>query len=501
MKKILSLFLAALIAVSVAIPCFADGAPPAFMEYEAIVSNKSGAEDIYEDLEPIPYQTKVTVTYEYLNDEGKIVSSFDYNGRHYGVYSSDLSKINSKVGMDKAVKLISTFECAVIDKKGLVLREGPSVSYKEITTIPYGTEIKSNYGDDFENFNWIFVSYGNYSGWAEIVRCATIEKNPKANKIEVFADSLRLSDSPYDDGKKIGEKIAPGTVLSFRYDFQGSVYVEYKGTKGWLNCYSGTEGITIIRYCDAGAYINISGLVLYEKPGFNQKNIKDVCPIEANKFYYITKSCYEEVPESSGYAWYYLTTEKGSGWACIDESTGEDEEREGYIFTNSFEAKAEKDVKYYSEPNKKSSSIGTIPKGTKLPAVYDLGDCIFTKYNGKYVWIDSSEWVYIYRSYAKCAADNGFCSFMPGLYTEKVTQTKKEVKEAETTSAPSFAKTEKSVLSEETDDKKTKKLSTAAIVCLCVFAACVVSGTAVVTVILINKKKEKAGSDKNPQKK
>lgn len=495
MKKIVSIIIFAVMLISFAVPAYADMGPPVFYNFEVLVSNPDGAKAIDTDRDiVVPYQTKLTVTGEYKDDvTGLYLYYVEYEGEYFCISSDDAAKSEPKVGIGKAKKLRDVCERVVLNEDGVPLRDGPSESYDEVATIPYGVEFKSQYSSSEYEPAWIFVSYKDNSGWVYVYPdaegIAGVNSNSRTNYVEIIEEGYYLYDE-YDNKTEIPS----GTKLNYRYynTRTGAVYVEYNGVKGWLDRgYWNTDDghvFDVVRGVDYGMYTNTSSVELYDEPyvdGYSSEpDVSTTVP--AGKFVYITKATTSYYNDDS-VDWYFAEYNGKSGWFKNEYS--ENVIDPVYVFIMERTGTATEDITVYSEPSDSSKEIGTINSGsniTYLPGSYceDFGYYFLVECNGQYGWIPYSEdFDYTYVYFDK---DFSFSLFMPeqsGKKDDKKKETEEENK------APVLIDKEEKEDKKETEEKKTF-FTPQMIIAFCVAGACVIAGAAA-AIIIVRKKKSK----------
>lgn len=502
MKKFLALLFSALILMSVSVTAFADMEGPSFVEYEVIVSNSKGIKVKNGDGEvTIPYNQKLKVVYEYVDEE---ILGIVYKDKHYEISPKDVAKVVAKVDKEE-YKLSKTYELVTINPNGVELRDGPGESYEVVGKIPYGKVVKSNYGigfygkeDDEYGLSWIYVSYDNYSGWmncAEFAHegrdfnCATVAPKSNKNYVELISEEYYLFDSP-EGIKKVSDVIPAGTKLFYNYFYRVAhgfyYYVNYNGVDGWI--YSRNEednSFSCVEPKDIGVYTRTE-VELYKSPKHGN-DFEVIGTIPADKMLASTKYAMETISYYYDYRdWFYVNYEGNSGWICSNVEN-EWKDHDAIILYDCEEVELFKSVQLLSKPDSNSQVLSTIPQGTKMECLINNsmdGDSLgFVKYNGQYGWVllngENCEQGY--------DGTRNFTEFYTGKLDSVV---ENQSTDSTPSTAPSFENAEEAVANEPGKGEATENTKTKTIVIICVVAAVVLASTGIVLIVFLKKRKQ-----------
>ncbi len=261
----------------------ADMDAPQTLVYDAIVSDNEGIKydgtctavdknnnkvNCYKNSKTIiiPYDTKVTVNYEYVNDGvayGSVSATFEQNDLTY--------TIQGKVRLDQ-LKVIEDFSLAdddvfqlkekstimIASQNGVSMYNAPSTSFTKIDTIPYGTELTYEYGaiknsQGINGLMWAYVDYNGNKGWIYTLNRGLgsdddeIVAKIKGNNIVTIHDT-KVYQSVGEDSKVLGtipaNKYIDTTKEALTFMSYGWYYVEYDGIKGWIHDVAVKSGAT-----------------------------------------------------------------------------------------------------------------------------------------------------------------------------------------------------------------------------------------------------------------
>ena len=322
--------------------------------------------------------------------------------------------MRDSVGDDLAFPTASEREIAVINKDGVILRKGPSLSYGNAIDdkIPYGTVLTySKTNSKTENdAQWAYTKYKGTEGWVyifqsgveDIYDCAKAldETNIYTGTAEILTDGAYLTETPYAGSAKVAENIPAGTEMTFRYyyenvDYSISIFVEYNGVKGWLQTM--TKAYKVALGERGGLYVLADeGLPMYEKPLDTSAAKIATLPVNTNicvdsQYWFADITETEVILER----WMHVTYNGTAGWVysanasdCAYMSKAYDlkiNSAEGLTLHNGF--------------NEDAESLGTIPNGTQVTCVYEFETVkneetaywSFVSYNNVNGWIFATE--------------------------------------------------------------------------------------------------------------
>lgn len=401
MKKTNKILLLITTLVVLPIGVKADMGMPEIQPYDAYISNPNGVKVDCDDISKIDVNEKVKVTV----DDGEDVE-IEYKGCTDYISIKDIKPLidvyNPLEHSKEVDKLNSPKKVKIANKNGITLYSGPSSAFKQITNIPYNTELTYLYSSGTDNGLkpvWLYVEYQGVFGWISTKALPYRDLYEECEVLFKFNAELPiLFDTTLEtiDGKKI--TVPKGTIINngfMNLDAFGSEFLSYYAD------YNNTFGSLYLSYN-----------FVPENKLAKIKLLKNVDMYDSLKY----------------------------------EASGED------------------DDSFVTVTDKK---ISTIPKDTILTYyIYEfegnLGDKLaYVNYDGKDGWIHIND--------------------RNSEYLESINKPKiQEINENSTT---------KSTNDEVT--KKTKKLSIEEIICLCLGGAVVISLTGLVTMILINKKKDR----------
>lgn len=489
MKKLISVLLAVVMMFSCVVPVFADMGGPTVFQYDVIVINPDGIRSDTGDY--IPYQAKATVMYEYKLQNDEIEYNLKYNEEYVTAKNSDISKVLPEIGIDKAFRLPNEIGKVVLKPEGVEMRTGPGVSFDVVTVIPYGTELKSSYASSETNIGWMFVTYNNYSGWVYVFRgerdCADIISDKYMGRIEILDEGHYIFDN-FEDRNKLIE-VPAGTKLSFRYKLNDFTYfVQYNNVKGWIYSTEGSENsdnsFDIVIYTDDALYTTKES-VLYEAPLKDASSLKKLSSVPKGKLVRLLKKTIHRT-EKEYINWYYTEYNGSFGW--IKKS---DNDKENIVINCMQKIKPKKDIKIYSAPSSSASKAGTVPKGKNITVAGFPNSDGFMLYNngGKPGWIHADSSYELIEYFTETDSFKA-SEFIP----LNCLNTSTDNPLADTIdSFPEAPFIIEPIVDISTDSQPTSvnssKKSTG-IVAGCVLAACFLSMSAVIIVLILNKKKK-----------
>lgn len=414
MKKIKLFILLLLISTPIFVK--ADAGTP-ILSYEVRISNKEGAfiyewddenKKYYKTEEKLSYDTTYQVMYE------RIIN----NELYAYVYSED--KTIDTVG-DCLIKLSDTtpLEFILSDYKkddtikylifeeGIYLYQGPSKIYGKITpevSLPVNTEVETKYYDDM----WAYVEYNGKKGW---IYTYTFKRLSPYNEAAGVADitnkktislktlgPVKLYSNPKT--KESILKIPTGTVLNdlsifstyslLTSDNEGFYLIEYDGKKGWIS--EGTSDSNLAYLINSNKKIfvtNQKGVTLYKNPNSNSDEISTIphatilTPTYSNY-----NNNYVKVYSDTGY-FYQVNYDGKIGWIKVQDPAGDDYldiaseyEDEAINFSNRI---------IYKNINDLSTKVLTLPNKTDLTPKYYVsttdGTWCFVEYEEQQGWI------------------------------------------------------------------------------------------------------------------
>lgn len=383
-----------------------------------------------------------------------------------------------------------------LNEKDEYKKTGKKLNYDEIYTVRY-EEIHNNelyidvelekIDEDGEKYHDIITIKFKDTKLTE-VKLKDYKQEEKI-KFYVFDDSCYLYKGPSVKYGKINPEtsLSIGTIIETAYYDEMWAYVEHNGQKGWVYTYSysreNSESAGMVAIYDDYYYEKIKTLeetVMYKSPKTNEK-LGVTIPKEIELKIIYSYSIEVKMP------YYYVEYNGTKGWI----KTIRDED---WLITNiAYErvkgeyedlvVKDENGITFYSKANNKDTAIGKIPYQTKvIPTYYLMGshyaNWFFIEYNGKKGWVDAEEF---YDDEEDMVDD------------EEDIQDKDEVLDDEDI----VAEPDESIdndSSPENDNDGEKSINEIIIYYAC--GVIILSLTAVVTIILINKKKKEKNVNK-----
>lgn len=493
-KRIIALVLAAMLFLAMPMTAFADADGPAMLEYSVIVSNYEGAELytyryyeavdewLFEAADTAPYGTEMVVYGEY-EENGERFCNVAYNDEFYYVRLSDVLPTEGDVPASAGYKLRLTRTAYVFDNTEVYLRRGPSVAYDVITNrIPNGTKLSFEY-TDVEYGDWAYTTYNGTGGWVQIrnydvsshgVALYFDDASFFADKALTVMDGAKLFAKPTSAASTVSSAIPAQTPLKLSYMCESTegtwAYTSHNGTNGWL-LIGGFEGEVASAHNKNRIYVvEDDGVALYGKLNDLSSKLETRIPAGTILEYEYNYDCNNG---DDYYSWYKVNYEGTEAWFNDDE--GVLDEYEWY-----YSVKSPEGVTLYSKPSTNSQAVGTVvPVGTKLASSFyyysddDIGWVYVTFNNETAGWVqealveDLNEEVHPIQS----AAD-------PGAQGEAGPG------EDESKAGTQTGKNDKA-------DGKLFGLSITSLLIICAVGAGVLAVTAIVVLILVNKKKNK----------
>ena len=406
MKK----FLLTVLLIICFVPCvaLADMGAPNSTAYDVIITNPDGVTiGTGKRKTTIPFDTKVTVNYEYEMD-GVLYGSVEYDGIYGEIELSDAKIYTTDIDLSKfnndGKKELYVF------KEGAYLYKGPSVIYGKASNdmIPVGTTLTYNYYDEM----WAYVEYKGTKGWiyfygpAEMysdVKLAVASPIKDNNKVLMLKDIDKLAVNPRDDVtspdyKAIEVNIPKGTEIT--YDLHTSlghgeyIHIKYKDKEGWLSYvdYRGfaDSGIIIQDKCTEG--IVMKDVSIYSTFGDPSSKTNEV--IKAG-----TKVTSIYSYREGDYYWNKVRYDNKEAWIAIE--TPEDDYDAvisiayGYSYISVYRTR--KEAPLYEDISESSKVLGTIPQDTKVEIIYsyydDRTNWAYVEYNGVKGWVNSNTYL------------------------------------------------------------------------------------------------------------
>lgn len=470
MKKIKNCILALVISLCM-LPMIAraDMGAPMVTPYEVVITNPDGVTIGYGNNKvTIPFDTKVTVNYDYEQD-GVLYGSVSYDDTYGEIKLSDAKVYTTNIDLNNFRKLDKPLELYVF-KEGAYLYNGPSAAYGKVkgeVMIPVGTTISYSYYDEM----WIYVEYKGTKGWLynnasskmySGIEVATAYPIKDTNKILAIDTVTKIYDVPEYSAKEGAINIPAGTELTYDlYVWSGRtkyVHVKYDGKEGWLAAseyFDGSNnGIVSEKACSDG--IVMEDVAIYSK-------VNDLSSATGEKIPRLAKVHLIYSFRNDNSIWNKVIYKNKEVWIALNNADYNDYMPIAYsggsISTYTVTEKAD----IYEEPSYDSKVIGKLNMDDKFSSSYS------------YYASDASEsWVYYKKGNVE-----GWVNYSRLTFVE----TKQDTTcKALVDSSPSE--------DEKEDGKETSenKLLKAALIAGGI--AVVIGLTITVTVVLVNKKKK-----------
>lgn len=426
------------------IPCVAkaDMGAPEIMGYYVTPRSMDGAnyyeydsgKEKYVVAGKIEYGKKVYVNFE-DSSYGELMGSIEINDEYYNIYLKDFLTVNNEYKpnlKDEDTEKVD-YLLTVLNKDGIKMYKGPSKAYSTIEgKIPYMTELRITYNN---GDIWAYTEYNGNKGWVCVYGGDLGNYYKTSSPSLITASSIGLYDSPdvFGEGESNLLVTIPAGEKFFEYyaldEWTWDYYVEYNGHKGYVS----TE--YVMTFSDVLYQIkeNIatSSTKIYASVDDDAKVIGTLKPMEE---FYILGS----VGRKSDYLYIEYNNLKG-----YISYFGEEEEDGFYIISD--------DDEYF----------------------YDLvnGEMTLDEYES----LDDDD----YEDNEDPDIEDD-----PSIEEDEEQDTDED-KEVE----PGIGTDDKTSTNNSTKKEKGVKISSTDLVLLCVCGALVIALTAVVTIVLVNKKK------------
>lgn len=296
--------------VLLCIPYFvmADSVSPSILGYDAVVINKKGAKDKYEEGKTIPYNTKIVVDNEYYYDEDVSAHVCLKSNLEdcYDIYLKDIAPLKSEIvpkDLDKKNNYGTTLEVykykiLVSGSKGVTLKKGPAEAYGEYNIIiPQKTFLTITHAIHYEGhgggYTWFYVNNEEYKGWI----------NNDDDIATIIEESIMMFDDVkmYDiDTDEVIETIPIETVIDEAY-VCGKIYFVYNDKLGYIEGTYQTSNNYTYEY----GYKSKLGYILTTKSIELKSNGKSVTAIPKGERIKILYGMHEDDYESD--APYHIT--------------------------------------------------------------------------------------------------------------------------------------------------------------------------------------------------
>jgi len=446
MKKI-KLFIL-LMLVSFPMLVSADAAGPMLTQYDIRISNKNGAiiykwddkTDKYTKTnEVLKYDQIYTVINEKIEDKQLYGILYEYNeeGEYSNEYIIKLSDAKPlKYNLDDYKQ--ETSQKYYVFEEGVILYQGPSKIYNKVSpekTIPVGTIIETKHYDGI----WAYINYKGTKGWIYV--CTDKEVSPynessgvaelKENETVSFKTigPVDLYTTPKSN-KKVGITIPKNAdiinqkvIATYMDNPNNNYYIEYNGTKGWIRLNLENSNVALIDgYSEPLTIVDTKGINLYDNPN-DSKNIIDNIP-------YLTKLTqtlyhyYKDYRDYDSDYWIQVTYNGKIGWINDEKNYIKDTNQESKRIIFAKQTNEEKEIKIqkpegliiYEDLNNLNTQISTIPyKARVIPTLYIYAE------NGTWYFVEYEEqegWIYLSDEEDSSTNDNGSSQLPPSSNNE-----------------------------------------------------------------------------------
>lgn len=510
MKKLFSVLLAILLVIGISAPAYADLGPPYFKEYQVRVINKDGAPFIYGDT-VVPYDTVLTVTGDYIEDDGTITLSVSYNDDWGSILASDTALLEDGVHYSEGIKL-SYPKSYVVIESGVYLYKGPGFGYETTgEEIPVGTEFDCYYAiSDSSDCAWAYTTIDGIGGWIYIypyfrnsVACRVNNYSIYGNDLFIVKEGVRLLEFTDGPSNEISGDIPVGTRLTFKYyidDVKNSFFlVEYDGKQGWISAdewyNDSTENKVAISKITT-FFINSGSYPVYSEIGNTESEI--IGTVESNTTVKTIYSClceYSVETSESNYefyqsSWYGVEVDGQLGWINVTQDWD-------YIYVWDYiqYTATEDDVEIYESADS-SNAVGTIPAGKDLIKLIEKDYKCYVSYNGIEGWVDTDKIEPVVKSINEYGFEEHHYHSARDFYSGRLTAERLEavrlgkeiVYEEDETLSPSPDAEESSTKKYRRSKDDSAGFSQTQLIILCAAAVAIVVLTAAVTIILVNRK-------------
>ena len=536
MKKLFVLILAVCLAMLTTVPAFADGRGPAFTNYDVVCTGDTpyfcenwDKDGVMEKKGSFPSGTVLTVDYEYEKDgivygDVRIGSEDDWDWVYIRLSDVDLKE--DTYLPENAQKLSRERTVRVIERGGIPLYSGPNKKYSKIMTIPRGTKLTYNYGNDEDDYyrTWAYVKYLNKSGWIYVYVNDTknglgqLPYPGEEAKIWVLTDDVKLYsgmsfgniEDEFDDDwitpeykqelheepDRVTGTLEKGKQYKYQYkhsDDYGTWYYVTAGLRAGWAFQSDENGRFAVTVPDdeQDYYMSYKALrlKLYDTP--NKKSGAVTVTVPKNTVLHP-----EYMTNVAGESFFYETIDGKSGWYSRENAWDAcayriDSGREYYLTSN----RSDQAAPIYSDIMQRGKPIGKVPAGSLFTPLYSGGYSVGDPEDDSYEWFD---FLYIrYNDVTGWVLDDDMYSpdedaEEPAEETEEYTED--EWIEEEETYEPDYD------YEDEYDEEDISVVDVAPapvqsgngamrIVLTCVAAAVVLALTAIVTLLLIRRKR------------
>lgn len=459
----------------------ADVGAPELGDYDVIISNKDGAslyDYNYNVIDKIPYDTKITVNFEYTRD-GVLYGTINYHGQTGDIRLSDVKIYDEEIDLDDYLKLDIPAELYVFDDDDAYLYKGPSTVYGRVdkeVRIPQGEIVSYEYYNDA----WVYVEYDGVKGWLLNYSFGDIYSDlsnsvaqvaGEKNRVYVIDNVKTLLKNPKNTDDTIDVDIPAGTELEYKYYYNlpksGYAYVEYEDQEGWIYVSPSSFGedsssAVIEDECSTLIVVSEEAYIYEEETNLDSKTDKTI-PYgeEVTVIFSFVKD---------NYTWYYVSYDGENYWLAEDSDYENNSLYVGnYGYIQTYEIN--KGIEIYEYPNKDSKIIGTINKDGEVVDTY------YTFVDNNYEYSDDYySWTYIEYD---------------GVKGWVLTTTLGDLKENKELCKTTIKTEENEETEKDKEDKSSNSLSPKVIVAIAIGGAVVLALVVIVIIKLVNRNKNK----------
>ena len=468
----------------------ADMGAPSSYQYDVVIIDKEGTSLVdwnMKEITKIPYDTTVTVLYEYSMN-GELYADIEYNGKYGYVKLSDTQPLTGELDYSKLEK--NTYNKKYYTIKETDMYKGPSLVYGKIedTTIPKGEELTYTYSTFDEAAPlWILVKYNGVEGWVysysylemspyENLECTVVLMAKKDSKLLVATDDAVLlkeaKEKSDETGKLSKDKVYEYKYYTNPYPKTTAYYIETKEASGWLlnYGYNGPGEDTIVIYNKRDILTLVDDLKVYANYD-SEEPVKGVTIpkyTELTSTYEFSVKCdYDKGECNTATQVIY----NGKEYWLLDQyyfSANSENVSEITYSDSPIKLTLKKDAQIYEEAFYTDTKTDTkIPEGTELKVkFYD------------YDWATNEKWYFVEYDGVKGWIKN------ENHDEEEITE---DIEEDEYPEEDE----EKETSDEKENDEEREGLTPKQVGIICLGGAVVLALVAIVTIKLINKKKAK----------
>ncbi len=477
MKKIIKLM--SLLVLFLILPTMvnADMGSPEMSQFKVRVSNPNGIDVVVgedDSTKHYDYDSVFKAVYEYKKDGVDYFDVLDENtNNYYSVKSTDLEVVSKDFNYKDMYKNDEELSLYVIGDD-CYLYNGPSEIYgkKDNIKIPKGTTLKYMYSDDC----WAYVSYNGKTGYVfKYTYENEIMKSNVANVTEASAIVTKYNVDIYDSPltlNKTGKTLNINDLIEIKYTYmtyghEGYVYVEKE--KGWIKLDQLNNNFAYKEDCMTLFVNSSNGINLYEKSTQNSKVLTQIPANTELNVLYSDQPAYSNMGFDL-FSYYYVTYNNVSGWIVINADNEE-------IFTSyeKYQITFADGMRFFEQPNLKNVIFTASP--------FSAGD-IIESYYMKYAEGDFNFY------YVKKDDFTGWLKISKDIEIESQ-QVCSRVKDTVISNDENNTESTENENNKNTSKDSKFKLTPNEIIYCSIGGALVLAVTALVTIILIKKEKNK----------